>query len=341
MKKPPPRVTLIEVANRAGVSPATVSNAVNGARYVDSETKKRIDKVIAELGYMPNIRARRLRTGKANTIAVMSSMPFAVSAGPSKLGFMMEIAATAAVAALESQLSLILVPPATSAHASTDNLEIDGALIIEPSADDPYLTSLTARGIPLVSVGHPGSGSEVPYVDLQLDLVTNAVLTHFSATGARHVALFVGQTDRASYHETEACYRQFAHTRGMPAIVRHLDERQGEAAGYQAAQDMLQTHPEVDALYVMVDTFASGAVQALTAAGMSVPQDIRIATRYDGIRARESTPRLTAFNLHLDDVARLALGRLLQAIKGEDGPSTLAGPSPNLVIRQSSAANAT
>lgn len=108
---PPPeslarRATLIDVARRAGVSPATVSNAINGRRYVEAGTRLRIEAAISDLGYIPNLRARGLRTGKANTIALFSSMPAAVSSGPAKLGFMMEVAMTAALAALEKKLAL-------------------------------------------------------------------------------------------------------------------------------------------------------------------------------------------------------------------------------------------
>lgn len=339
MRKSSRRVTLIEVADRAGVSPATVSNAVNGTRYVDAETKKRVDKAIADLGYVPNIRARRLRTGKANTIAVFSSMPFAVSAGPSRLGFMMEIAATAAVAALEAQLSLILVPPVPIGHAGAPDLEIDGALVIEPSADDPYLTSLMRRGVPTVAIGRPAGADHaaLPYVDLQSRTIAETALDHFAHTGARSIAILVGRSDRMSYHDTETAYRRFAAVHGMPALVYRLDEKEGETAGYEVTREILREHPEVDALFVLVDTFASGAVRALKEAGRRLPGDMRVATRYDGIRARESQPQLTAFNLHLDDLARIGLERLLGEMNGQGGEAVLKGPRPEIVVRESSA----
>ena len=338
MKKPS-RVTLVEVARHAGVSPATVSNAVNRARYVDSETRKRIDRAIAELGYIPNLGARRLRTGKANAIAVFSSMPFTISGGPSRLGFMMEIAASAAVAALEKRLALVLVPPLPVNDPGFGHVEADGALVIEPAGDDPYIAELARRGVPIVAIGRPGSQNgtrAIPHVDLQPKVITGKTLGHFAETGARAPALFVGMTDRAAYHEAETAYRQFAREHRIDPTVRYLDERLGERAGYDAAADLLRHHPEVDAIFVLVDTFASGVVQALNEQGIDMPGRMRLATRYDGIRARESTPRLTAFNLHLDTVARLALDRLLQEIDGQDGPLVVTGPTPEIVPRESS-----
>ncbi|TYC52061.1 LacI family DNA-binding transcriptional regulator [Rhodobacterales bacterium] len=334
------KVTVIDVARFAGVSPATVSNAINSTRYVDVETKKKIDRAIAELGYVPNLKARRLRTGKANAIAVFSSMPFSISAGPSRLGFMMEIAASAAVAALEKQLSLILVPPLPAGDPSFDHVEADGALVIEPSTDDLYLAELKKRGVPVVAIGRPNTGpsTNVPYVDLQAKTVTETIFDHFRQTGARAPALFVGRTDRMAFHETETAYRRIAAQAGFAPVVDYLDERQGEDAGFEAAQKLARSHPEVDALFVQVDTFATGAVRGFSELGIDIPGRMRIATRYDGVRARETTPRLTSFNLHLDEVAKLALDRLLQEMGQMPGPQSIAGPAPEIIVRDSSMA---
>ncbi|WP_180900304.1 LacI family DNA-binding transcriptional regulator [Martelella soudanensis] len=335
----PAKVTLIEVAKRAGVSPATVSNAINSARYVDTETKKRVDRAIADLGYVPNLKARRLRTGKANAIAVFSSMPFSISAGPSRLGFMMEIAASAAVAALEKRLSLVLVPPLPVNDPGFDHLEADGAIVIEPSIDDPHIAELMRRGVPTVAIGRPGPGfsNTVPYIDLQPKVVTEKVIRHFLETGASSPALFIGKTNRAAFHETETAYRRLAQETGFEPVVAYLDEADGEEAGHQATLRILDSRPGIDALFVLIDTFATGAVRALNERGIAMPDRMRVATRYDGLRARESTPRLTAFNLHLDEIARLALAGLMRAMEGDAQPLSIKGPEPEIVVRESSA----
>ena len=78
------RSTIVELAKAAGVSPTTVSHAFSGRRYVDPETKARIVALADKMGYRANPRARRLRTGGAGIIALASSMPFAVAAGPAR-----------------------------------------------------------------------------------------------------------------------------------------------------------------------------------------------------------------------------------------------------------------
>src|SRR5919106_4499727 len=104
------------------------------------------------MGYRPNLRAQRLRTGRSGAIALVSSMPFAVAAGPSRLGFLMEIAAVAAAAALSRNLALCLVPPLDTAQG-LDFLDVDGAIVTEPTVDDALVASFRQRGVPLVTIG--------------------------------------------------------------------------------------------------------------------------------------------------------------------------------------------
>ncbi|UVK77163.1 MAG: DNA-binding transcriptional dual regulator RbsR [Sodalis sp. Fle] len=327
------KATLIDVARHAGVSPATVSNAINRRRYVETSTRLRIEAAIAKLDYIPNLHARRLRTGKANTIALLSSMPFAVSSGPSKLGFMMEVAITAAMAALEKKLALILVPPQS---LSVENLEVDGALVIEPRINDPFLGGLRRRNLPVVSIGRPpGLEEEVPYIDMQSERITALLLAHLTTCGAQDIALFIGNTGRSAYQETEQCYQRYAAMRGMIPRIYHLDEIDGENAGYQAAITLHRDYPQVNGVLILVDTFAVGAVRAFDQLKVSIPGDMRIATRYDGIRVRETGPGLTAVNLHLDVVAKLVIEQLFALMSGQVLPQPCLSPNAELVIRRS------
>src|SRR2546430_17015759 len=96
----PTRPTIMDVAREAGVSMTTVSHALNGRGFVDPATRERVKETARKLGYRPNLHAQKLRGGGAHTIVLLSSMPFGVAAGPSRLGFLMEVAAGAAAAAL-------------------------------------------------------------------------------------------------------------------------------------------------------------------------------------------------------------------------------------------------
>jgi DNA-binding LacI/PurR family transcriptional regulator len=333
------RPTIKDVAQAARVSLTTVSHALNDRGYVDPDTRARVKRVAAELGYRPNLRAQRLRTGRANSIALLSSMPFAVAGGSSRLGFMMEVAAVAAEAALQRGQALILVPNLEGSRQLIDELDIDGALVVEPVADDPQVRRLRERGVAVVSIGRlADEGMAIPQIDLQAAATGELLLEHLLAQGARRIALLVGSQQRHSYVEMERVYTAFIRRHRFPRMVAKADEYGGEEAGKAACRELLADYPDIDAICVPVDAFATGAIAALQEAGRGVPGDVMVATRYDGLRAKNANPPLTAVNLHLEQVSALAVELLFQHIQGDSARQTVAGPAPELVARRSSRA---
>ena len=339
---PSPRANIKDVAREAGVSPTTVSHALNARGQVDAETRARVEQAALKLGYRPNRNAQRLRTGEAHMIVLLSSMPFAVAGGPSRLGFLMEVAAVAAAAALDRRLALVLAPPMETGRVPMELLDVDGALVIEPSAGDPNLAYLLRRGLPVVAIGKPAEEAVdgpamPPYVDIHSGQTTRLLLEHLHDQGARKVAMILGSAARNSYVEGQAAYQAFAAARGQAPLLSLVDEAEGENGGRQAALALLAAHPDIDAFCVPVDAFASGAVTAVRESGRRIPEDVMVVTRYDGLRARTCVPSLTAVDLHLDEVAQQAIALLFDHLRGDTSRRRVDGPAAQLMPRLSSA----
>ena len=330
------RVKLVDVAREAGVSPTTVSHAMNDRGYVDPKTRELVKQVASRLGYRPNRHAQRLRTGEAHTIVLVSSMPFAVAGGPSRLGFLMEIAAAAAGIALSRGLALVLAPPIEGSVVKLGNLDIDGALVLEPAASDEQIAAFLADGLPVVSIGRP-PGATLPHVDLHSAATTRLLLDHLRLQGARRIGLVIGAQRRTPYLEAITAYQAFADEWRMKPIVKKVDETRGETGGREAALELFARHPELDAICAPVDALAVGVTQALHHLGRRIPDDVMIATRYDGLRARTCEPPLTALNLHLDTVATLAVDLLLEHLRGDTARQQVEGPMAELIARASTA----
>ncbi|WJS83411.1 LacI family DNA-binding transcriptional regulator [Paracoccus sp. TOH] len=327
--------TISDLARAAGVSPTTVSHAFSGRRHVDPETRERIHALAREMGYHPNSAAQRLRSGRTGIIALASSMPFAIAAGPSRLGFLMEIAASAAISALTRDIALCLIPPQPP-EKNLDMLGFDGVILVEPARDDALVEHFESRRTPVVSIGKvPGRG-DIPAIDLQSHDTARLLLDHLHKQGCRRIALVTGTSPRASQIETRAAYRDFAAAQAMPPEVLELDETGGEDLARAKVGDLLRTRPELDGLMVPVDAFASGALAAAHELGRAVPGDLRMVTRYDGLRAKLAEPPLTAVDLHLAQIAGMAVELLLDRIDGK--PRQMQAPRPELVVRRSSAA---
>lgn len=324
------------MAREAGVSRTTVSHALNDKGYVDIVTRERVKAVARALSYRPNVRAQRLRSGEAHTIALLSSMPFEIAGGASRLGFLMEVAAVAAGAALERGLALILVPPVTGERLALEQLDIDGAIVIEPAVGDANLRHLQERALPVVCIGRYDDSAAVPYVDLQSSATTTLLLDHLRVQGARQIALIIGEEPRNSYRETEATYRAFCKAYRMRPRIATASEAKGEQGGYDACTALLEKFPEVDALCVPVDAFAVGSVRAIQERGLKIPADIKVVTRYDGVRARACNPPLTAVDLHLEVISSLAVDLLFAHLGGKHGAMETQAPPPRLIARISS-----
>ena len=258
-----------------------------------------------------------------------------MAGGPSRLGFFMEVAASAAETALLHGFGLVLVPPVES-DPPLDSLDIDGAIVVEPDEDDWTTTRLRDRGLPLVALGRQ-PGADLSYVDLHAPTVGRLLLDHLHGQGARHIALLIGSRRRHSYVDVEEVYREFSTAKGIPPTVMKADESGGEDAGYQACIDLLDEYPETDGICATVDAFAVGVVRALTERGRRVPGDVMVVTRYDGLRARTCTPPLTAVDLHLGQAAASAVELLLKGLPQGSVKEVVAHPEPVLVPRESSA----
>ncbi|WP_417251261.1 substrate-binding domain-containing protein [Castellaniella sp.] len=328
------RVTIADVAREAGLSPTTVSHSLNDIGQVDPRTRQHVKDVAARLKYRPSVRAQRLRTGRSHAIALLSSMPAAVSAGESQLGFFTELAMGLARRALLSGYVLVLAPPMDQCDPLS-LMDIDGAILLEPAPDDLIAQELDERAVPYVTVGgEPGPNN----IDLQHAAAADLLLSHLYASGARHPGLILGASGRASQRSFHERYLAAAQAQGFTPVVAMAAEEEGEAAGQQAAARLLAEHPKLDALCVPIDTFASGALHAIEAAGLSVPGDLLLTTRHDGVRARMCHPPLTAVNLHLDAVSSAAVQRLLQILGHEIKDPLLDLPVPDLVARLSTGA---
>jgi DNA-binding LacI/PurR family transcriptional regulator len=335
---PARRPKIIDVAKAAGVSPTTVSHALNRRGQVDPRTRERVIEVARRLGYRPHLGAQRLRTGSARHVALISSMPFSIAGGPSRLGFFMELASSAAEAALTSGYALVLVPP-LDVLPSLDDLDIGGAVVVEPQQDDEVTQRLGDRGVPVVAIGaQPAAEHRVPFVDLHAGYCSSLLLTHLRDAGARNIAVVAATQRRESSLAALREYEAFTRSSGTAQHLLLVDEREGEEGARRAMAELLDRAPDVDGVCAMVDTFATGVVRAVRESGRAVPGDVRVATRYDGIRARTCEPPLTAIDLHLPETAAAAVTLLLQVMSGEDAPLPLDVPAPVLVPRASSGA---
>lgn len=326
----PRRPTIADVATLAGVSRATVSQALNGKGRIDPATRARVKEAAATLGYRPSVLAQRLRGGRTRTVALVTALPSPIVGASSHLGFLTDLAVPMAQVLLQDGYSLLLVPPLTGLD-QLDLVAADGAVVLDPLPADPTCAALRSRRVAVVTVGGAPDAAADAVVD-RGDAGALVMHEHLVSQGARCVGVLLSEERHAG---TVAVERSLGALKGEVVVARaHTSD--GEEGGYAATRELLARRPEVDAIYAPFDAFAVGAVRALRERGRRVPEDVMVATNYDGRRASLSQPPLTALDLGLPAIARSAAQLLLTVLDGEaDAPRRVAAPTPRVIARAS------
>lgn len=332
-------VTLEAVAREAGVSRATASRVLNNSPKVSPEVRRAVERAIARLGYVPNPAARSLVTRRSDSVGVVITEPtsrlFNEPFFPRLLrGISGELAAR--------QLQLVLLMP--ESRADEARLEqylmsghVDGVVLVSLHGDDPLPGDLIRHGIPVVVGGRPATGVTASYVDVDNREGARAAVRHLVAEGRRRIATIAGTADMAPGLDRLAGYRDGLDEAGLArdASLETVADFTHEG-GQEAMRRLLETRPDLDAVFAASDVMASAALSVLRAGGRSVPDDVAVVGYDDSPLAEASDPPLTSIRQPIEEMGR-ELVRLLAASTERSSQATRRVLlSTELVIRRSS-----
>jgi DNA-binding LacI/PurR family transcriptional regulator len=344
---PQPRpITLEDVARVAGVSRATVSRVINGARTVDPALRSAVEQAVAATGYVPNRAARSLVTRRADAIALVVSERAQRPVSGSFVGRMftdphfgrivgglLEVLRPAGI-----QLLLMLADDDASRRQLVGFLRqghVDGVVLLSSHAADPLPEVLTRTGLPLVLAGRPArSAGPVAHVDVDQQAGARLAAEHLVGLGRRRIATISGPMDMPAGQDRLSGFRSAMAALGAPEVVT-VEGDFTQAGGAQAMRRLLAKEPEVDGVFVASDLMALGALPVLAREGRRVPEDVAVVGFDDSSAAMSCDPQLTTVRQPVEEMAA-EMARLLLRQFGEAGP---AAPSalfrPTLVVRQS------
>jgi LacI family transcriptional regulator len=337
---PGSRVTLQDVADRAGVSITTASRVVNdGTRRVGAQLAQRVHRAVAELGYTANLQARAVATGRSSMVGVVVHD----IADP----YFSSIAAGFIETASRSQLLVCLSAAAANEAAEREYVSLMRAqraravILIGSRTDDAAeraglgdeVAAFVRQGGRAVCVGQPLLG--VDTIAPENTAGAEALARALAALGHRRFAVLAGPRASITVQDRIEGFRAglAAWSIGLdPAgIVHAAFSRDG---GYDAMSAVLASGAGLpDCVFAVNDVMAVGALARLRAAGISVPGDVAVAGFDDILTLRDVTPPLTTVRLPLTRMGELAAGMVLTG--GEPGrPRTV--PVPGEVIMRDS-----
>jgi DNA-binding LacI/PurR family transcriptional regulator len=208
---------------------------------------------------------------------------------------------------------------------------VDGVLFASLHGADPLPGRLARLGIPVVCGGRPLGDTPVPYVDVDhVGGVTRAVL-HLLATGRRRIATIAGPQDMVAGIERLAGYRDTVTDAGLPELVAFGDFTR--ESGAAAMRELLDAHPDLDAVFAASDLMAHAALRTLRER-RRVPDDVAMIGFDDIETAAYTDPPLTTVRQPIVELGREMTRQLLRLAAGQSIEPAVGSPT-ELVVRES------
>ncbi len=315
------RVGIRDVAAAAGVSATTVSHALNGKGRLPDSTRERIAQVANELGYRPNASARNLVAGKTGRLGIAVSSAPGVPFGLSDFDYFIQMLSSATTAALEHGLALVVAGP-NHEQTAFERIEIDGAIVIDPVVNDPLVSDIRTRGLPLVTTGRIPSAEATPddgtcWVDNDHVAGTRSILDHLADQGAERIALLTSTPVTSYTSDAAEGYETWCAEHGCEPLVSIAEGALNEGSGFVAAAALLDMPEPPDAIYATLDRLALGALLAARAREVKVPDELLLAGCTDSQASEWAQPPLTALALDPEEIGRQAVEMLITLIEGD------------------------
>jgi DNA-binding LacI/PurR family transcriptional regulator len=319
------KITIKDIAHKAGVSITSVSFAFNNPERLSEATVQRILEAAEELGYIPDPIARSMNTRRTGTLGILVPQPiFEIARNPFLAEFLEGVGEVCDTAGL----SLMIVPPLEgSMRRAIVNAAVDGFLTLGLELFKATMVVLHQRGIPFVMVdSDPVEG--IPVVNVDDEGGARAAMNYVLQCGHRDIAILGIRSDKAGHYQeyTGTLKRRvngyLAALADYDLTVDDLHIRLVECpstlkGGQQAFHQVWKDSPRPTALVAMSDIIAIGAIDAARRSHVQIPRDLSIVGFDDIPMASLITPRLTTVAQPLRRKGKLAAQILVKRLEND------------------------
>jgi LacI family transcriptional regulator len=308
-------VTIAQVAEAAGVSAMTVSNALNGKPGASEETRRRVLEVADRLGYQPNISARNLKAGRSGLIGVLT-LDLTTQYG-------LEVVRGIADELAAAERELLINATYQDAVREMERIEflsrglVDGVLMVAPVLEDETVELLRRKNFPCVVIDPRRQDVALPRVIVDSYEGMRRGAEHLLRLGHTRIAYIRGESDMDSSSIRYQGFRDALTLAGVevdPQLVVECDF--SYAHGFQTASALIAEHRPT-AIVAGADLIALGAVDAARALGLQVPSEFSVLGFDDLPQASQSFPGLSTVRQPLHDMGQTAARALLSLLDGQ------------------------
>lgn len=331
------RVTIYDVAKKAGVAISTVSRVLNNAHDVSENTRKKVMAVVEDLQFRPNRTARSLAQRELNTLAV--AMPTFTT--PAHTEFLKGVRDYLNGEGMDLLLSDIgAKTPYENLKRFMEKGTVDGLLLVTLPIDEDKALDLKTYGRPIVLVGSESTLFDCYYWD---DLAGARIAArHLIQQGHTKIGMIAGMEGSFTVASRQEGFKQAMDEADLPVVPTMIQRGDttkhdgfSEEAGYEAMQKLLAAHPDLTAVFATSDVHAIGAGKALREVGRRVPQDVAL-IGYDNIKVSRYLG-LSTIDQQIKSIGERATELLLRRMRGTFTELPLREQvTPRLIVRASS-----
>jgi len=325
--------TIYDVAEKAGVSIATVSKVVNNTGRISEKTRKRVTEIMQVLDYQPSSVAAALTGKKTYTVGVL----IPDIANP----FFAEVARELENRARESGYTLILCSTDYKQQREREYLElfskkqVDGVLVaIEPEEMD-HFKKFSDRGVPsvMLSVNHLDASASV----VMTDNVRGGYLAgKYLLSQGHHEVAIMYEKQRQSGRSRLIGFQQALFEADVMLEDSHIiDSRSEISEAREAAKKLLRLPKKPTALFAATDLIAIVCINEARSVGVRVPDDLSVIGFDNTIYAEIADPGLTTIEQPITELAQYSFDQLLKLMKQPDGIGHRIMLAPTLIERGS------
>ena len=325
------RPTIRDVAERAGVSIATVSRVLNDRADVSVETRERVREVARSVGYSADPAARALATQRTRLVGVVVGD----NAGHRDLSL---VFFGKVLAAISRRLAHAEYEALLQAIDGGVQHRFDAAILIGLDGDDPLVAELSDRDIPLVGVDVRISGGRSAFVGSDHADGVRLALAHLYALGHRRIAHLAGAANTLAGADRIAAFRRETDRLGLALSDEYVREGDfSSASGYRETCSVLALPERPTAIVAASDLMALAALQAIRDVGLEPATDVAIVGFDDLEAAALAHPPLTTIRQDRQELGTVAAERAIERIEDPEASPPATVLPVELVARASSA----
>ncbi|MEL7832667.1 LacI family DNA-binding transcriptional regulator [Fodinibius sp. Rm-B-1B1-1] len=336
------KLSIDEVAKLAYVSRSVVSRVLNDHPNVSDEARERVLEVVEKYNYRPSSVARGLATNQSYEIGILAPRRCDEALAN---GFWSLLHLGIFEECIQQGYYVSMSPISSDLESDIeeyvlDNKRLDGFILLTQEVTDVVANKLADRDIPLVLVGHGPANPNLVSVDVDNFAGAYKATNHLIELGHRDIGIMLADLDMQEAADRFTGYKKAHEDAGITVqedIISTGDYSQQN--GYDTMMGWINERDDLTAVFCTGDTLAMGALSALNAENISVPDEMAVVGFDDLPFAQYTIPSLTTVKQPITKKGKWAANLLINQIEDKDGQVVHENLEPELIVRESCGAN--